>query len=597
MKQLSTLLIAAILFTAITPTLKAQVNTQDSLALVDLYDSTGGPNWRNHTNWLTSAPVSSWYGITEYNWRVTGISLDSNNLKGVIPASLDSLPFLSVLKLSNNQLNGTIPSLNNLTKLTNGYIASNQFTFAGMEAIAKNKAYANKYAPQATVPLQQSGDTLSVSVGGTPAKDTYNWYNRGTLVATNTGDSTYMPTGNGLYYVVVTNEVAKQLTLNSDTINIYYQTNTQDSLALVAFYNSTGGANWINHTNWLTSAPVSSWYGVIESSGRVTGIVLSSNNLTGSIPSSIDTLTYLSELFLDKNKLSGTTSAIVSLPSLALIEIENNQFTFAGMEGIENIQPDNPDGSSYYAPQATIPLYNNNNILSVSVGGTPSNNTFKWYKDGNLVATKVGDSTYTKTSNGAYWAVATNAVATQLTLYSDTITIADLPIKSINLQAKETNGQVLLQWQTIDEINTASFTIQHSTDGKTLSDIGYKEAVGSGNNGYRFIDKSPAEGINYYRIKAVDKTGAITYSKVASLTIDDSRLTIYPNPVKDVANIMGNHISNVQVIDNRGKLVKVIPLNDATNPTLSVTNLVAGVYFLHIKTTDGEENVTKLIKE
>ena len=172
-----------------------------------------------------------------------------------------------------------------------------------------------------------------------------------------------------------------------------------------------------------------------------------------------------------------------------------------------------------------------------------------------------------------------------------------MPIKSINLQAKETNNQVLLHWQTIDELNIASFTIQHSLDGATFSDIGNKKAVGSGNNGYSFIDKSPAEGINYYRIKAVDKTGAITYSKVASLTIDDSRLTIYPNPVRDVAIIKGSHISNVQVIDNRGKLVKVIPLNDATNPTLSVTNLVAGVYFLHIKTTDGEENVTKLIKE
>jgi len=43
-------------------TAKAQVNVQDSLALVDLYNSTNGPNWSNHTNWLTKAPVSTWYG-------------------------------------------------------------------------------------------------------------------------------------------------------------------------------------------------------------------------------------------------------------------------------------------------------------------------------------------------------------------------------------------------------------------------------------------------------------------------------------------------------------------------------------------------------
>ena len=42
----------------------AQVNTNDSLALVDLYNRTGGSiTWADRTNWLTSAPVSSWYGI------------------------------------------------------------------------------------------------------------------------------------------------------------------------------------------------------------------------------------------------------------------------------------------------------------------------------------------------------------------------------------------------------------------------------------------------------------------------------------------------------------------------------------------------------
>jgi len=51
-------------------TANAQVNKQDSLALVDLYNSTDGPNWYNQTNWLTSKPVSKWYGIKVANSRV-----------------------------------------------------------------------------------------------------------------------------------------------------------------------------------------------------------------------------------------------------------------------------------------------------------------------------------------------------------------------------------------------------------------------------------------------------------------------------------------------------------------------------------------------
>jgi hypothetical protein len=38
----------------------AQVNVQDSLALVALYNSTDGPHWKNHTNWLTAQPVKNW---------------------------------------------------------------------------------------------------------------------------------------------------------------------------------------------------------------------------------------------------------------------------------------------------------------------------------------------------------------------------------------------------------------------------------------------------------------------------------------------------------------------------------------------------------
>ena len=44
-------------------TTNAQVNVQDSLALVDLYNSTDGSHWKQNKNWLTSNPVKTWYGI------------------------------------------------------------------------------------------------------------------------------------------------------------------------------------------------------------------------------------------------------------------------------------------------------------------------------------------------------------------------------------------------------------------------------------------------------------------------------------------------------------------------------------------------------
>jgi Leucine-rich repeat (LRR) protein len=71
----------------------------------------------------------------------------------------------------------------------------------------------------------------------------------------------------------------------------------QDSLALVAFYNSTGGPNWDNNSGWL-SGPVSTWYGVTVEGDRVTELDIGHNNLQDSIPIDIGNLTGLKMLII-----------------------------------------------------------------------------------------------------------------------------------------------------------------------------------------------------------------------------------------------------------------------------------------------------------
>ena len=80
------------------------------------------------------------------------------------------------------------------------------------------------------------------------------------------------------------------------------------------------------------------------------------------------------------------------------------------------------------------------------------------------------------------------------------------------------------------------------------------------------------------------------YSLVFSMpnSIVKSQLLIYPNPVKSVATIKGNHIASVQVIDNIGRVVENVSLKNVTNPTLSVSSLPIGVYHLRVQTTDGK---------
>ena len=105
-----------------TPTPTATAGTDDSadrIALVALYNATGGANWNNNTNWLSEKPLSDWHGIsTDSHGRVSSISLSVNWLSGTIPPQLGSLSNLKHLEFLSNDLSGAIPSqLGNLSNL------------------------------------------------------------------------------------------------------------------------------------------------------------------------------------------------------------------------------------------------------------------------------------------------------------------------------------------------------------------------------------------------------------------------------------------------------------------------------------------------
>lgn len=102
---------------------------------------------------------------------------------------------------------------------------------------------------------------------------------------------------------------------------------TRDSLALVAFYNSTNGNSWTTKTNWLTG-PINTWYGVTVSNNRVTSITLRNNNLTGTLPAEIGDLTELVTLSIYTNAITGAIPPeIGNLTKLQNLHLYGNQFS------------------------------------------------------------------------------------------------------------------------------------------------------------------------------------------------------------------------------------------------------------------------------
>ena len=108
---------------------------------------------------------------------------------------------------------------------------------------------------------------------------------------------------------------------------------------LAAFYEVTDGPNWVNSENWLTDAPLEDWYGVSTyTSGRVSGLSLFRNNLSGRIPPELSNLSGLESLVLTRNDLTGPIPPeLANLSRLYLLALADNDLTGPIPPGLANL--------------------------------------------------------------------------------------------------------------------------------------------------------------------------------------------------------------------------------------------------------------------
>ncbi|XP_009619382.1 leucine-rich repeat receptor-like protein kinase PXC1 [Nicotiana tomentosiformis] len=124
------LLLSLLISTTITAASTA-VNDNDTAALLLFRSQTDihGTllhNWTLPTN-STTACTAAWLGIKCINHRVSAVILPSFNLRGPITA-LSSLPFLRLLDLRNNRLNGTLTPITQCINLKLIYLSGNDFS-------------------------------------------------------------------------------------------------------------------------------------------------------------------------------------------------------------------------------------------------------------------------------------------------------------------------------------------------------------------------------------------------------------------------------------------------------------------------------------
>ena len=239
----------------------------DGAALMALYDAAGGANWSNNDGWVYTVDIGQWHGVTtDAAGRVTALDLSGNGLSGELPEDIGILTGLTELDLSDNGLSGSLPAeIGDLTALEELYLNGNQFSGAlptslgGLTALTDLHLHGNQFGAEFPAALDGLSNLESVTI----------WNNKFSWA------DSYAP---GLL---------------------------ADMVGLVALYESAGGDNWSERSGWLSDPSVAAWSGVsIGGDGRVTGLDLSENQLSGELPPQIGSLASLTALDLSNNQLT-----------------------------------------------------------------------------------------------------------------------------------------------------------------------------------------------------------------------------------------------------------------------------------------------------
>ncbi|RYY72883.1 MAG: T9SS type A sorting domain-containing protein, partial [Gammaproteobacteria bacterium] len=176
-----------------------------------------------------------------------------------------------------------------------------------------------------------------------------------------------------------------------------------------------------------------------------------------------------------------------------------------------------------------------------------------------------------------------------------------LPVIGLNLTVKLSGNTAVIQWTTITEINTKTFDVERSTDGRNFRYLTSVTAAGNSNSvrNYGAQDFLTEDGTYYYRIKTIDHDGKVSYSGLKSIVYRSSRneIVLGPNPFEsgiNISNLQG--VKRLEVVDLSGRVLVSRPLANQQNIRLDMPQLPAGSYQLKVLKANGELTYVKLIK-
>lgn len=178
---------------------------------------------------------------------------------------------------------------------------------------------------------------------------------------------------------------------------------------------------------------------------------------------------------------------------------------------------------------------------------------------------------------------------------------ATLPVSIVSIKAALKNTAVEVSWEVREELNLNVYEVEKSTDGANWNNIGLvfpwdNQQVA---NNYKFTDKDPQSGMNFYRLRIVDKDGSFKYSNIVAArtgALPNSSINIAPNPVKGNIRAIfsgltkGSYMVELRNVAGQLQLMKNINIQQADQiEFFERGNAAPGIYWLTVFSRDNQK--------
>jgi acyl-[acyl carrier protein]--UDP-N-acetylglucosamine O-acyltransferase len=297
---------------------------------------------------------------------------------------------------------------------------------------------------------------------------------------------------------------------------------------------------------------------------------------------------------LTKVETSLNINSNASLQNLVGLNNLNSIGTFLSIDGNANLT--SIASLSMLTSVGTFIQINSNAKLT-SIAGldniifNPVTNSISFYQNPLLSYCHVSSVCSFLNTSSSSASIYTNKIDCNSVLEVQNACLGIFPIELVSLNINLDNNKNYIHWKTASELNNNYFEIEKSHDCIYFNSIGIVKSKGDLGADYSYEDLNPFIGMNYYRLKQVDHYATFTYSLVKSILNDNSNLTVFPNPIKNIITIFGEFSTDVSfsIFNTFGASVMNGILQ---NNELLVHDLQPGKYILVIG-----NQVTKIIKD